>query len=174
MKIEQNGPVLYINDMPVFMWLFGAFFMIIGAFFVYGASGGYSNYEEATRFTIIAHFIGGMVALAVGFGIIFFAPVTWITIDRRTNTVEFKRRGLSGGTYRLSRFDEVKQFYLIEDKDSDGDPIWSLGIEYADGEQIKISAVDSHNEAFKRDMVFMANEFMYKKLPSYKVTTTQN
>lgn len=169
MKIEENGPILNINETPSLMWLFGGCFMIVGAFFVYGASGGYSNYEEATRLTLIAHFVGGMVALAVGFGILYFAPVTWVTIDRRTETLEYKRRGISESIHRLYSFKEVKEFYLIEGKDDEGDPIWGLGIAFADGETIKLSTIDSHDENFKRDMVFKANEFMYKQLPSYKI-----
>lgn len=168
MKVEQNGPILNINDTPSLMWLFGGLFMIVGAFFVYGASGGYNNYEEATRTTLVLHFIGGMTALAVGFGVIYFAPVTWITIDRRTETLEFRRRGISESIHRLYTFKEVKEFYLIEGNDSDGDPIWALGIAFNDGEKFKISAVESHDENFKRDIVFKANEFMYKQLPSYR------
>lgn len=167
MKIEQNGPILNINDTPALMWLFGAAIMIVGAAFIYGASGGYSNYEAATRTTIIAHFIGGLFALAIGFGVIFMAPATWIIIDRRTETLEFKRRGVSESIEHIYNFTEIKGFYLIQDKDSDGDPVWALGLEFMDGETIKISAIDSHDENFKRDYVFRANEFMYKQLPSY-------
>lgn len=167
MKIRENGPILTINEMPVFAWLFGAFFMIVGATFVYGASGGYSNYEEATRFTLVAHFVSGMIALAVGFCIIQFTPVTWITIDRTNQTLAFKQRGLSKNVDRVHRFSEVKEFYLIEDKDSDGDPVWALGLAFTDGEEIRISAIDSHDEKFKRDMIFKANVFMYKQEQSY-------
>lgn len=174
MKIKENGPILNINEMPIFAWLFGGFFMIVGAFFVYGASGGYTNYEEATRLTLIVHFSLGMIALAVGFAIIQFAPVTWITIDRRTQTLEFKQRGLFINIDRVHPFSEVNEFYLIHDKDSDGDPTWALGIAFADGEEIRVSAIDSHDESFKRDMAFKANTFMYKPQPSYTKTPQLN
>lgn len=168
MKIERDGQTLTISETPGCVWLFGAFFVVIGAAFVYGASGGYSNYDGATRFEIAAHFIGGLTAVTVGFGVIWYAPLTWITIDRNTESVTLKRRGLSGRTHRVYRFDEVKEFFILEDVDSDGDPVWTLGMELADSEIVEISVFKTPDEKFKRDIAFQANEFMYKPLPSYR------
>ncbi len=168
MKIERDGQTLRISETPGCVWLFGAFFVVIGAVFVYGASGGYSNYEETTRFGIAAHFIGGLMAVAVGFGVIWYAPLTRLTIDRNTESVTLKRHGLSGRTHRIYRFDDVKEFFILEDVDSDGDPVWTLGMELADSERIKVSVFNSPDEPFKRDLAYQANEFMYKPLPSYR------
>ncbi len=168
MKIERDGQTLAISETPGWLWIFGCFFIVIGAAFVYGASGGYSNYDEATRFEIAAHFIGGLTAVAVGFGVIWYAPLTRLTIDRNTETVTLKRRGISGRANRVFRFEEVKQFFILEDVDSDGDPVWSLGMELADSEIVEISVFKTPDEKFKRDVAFQANELMYKQLPSYR------
>lgn len=152
------------------LWFLGIFFAAIGSVFVYGSLGGYSNYNEASRLAIAAHLFGGLTGVAAGYWIFYIAPVTIITIDRDAETVIHRKRGISGKSDIKYRFDEIRQFRLIEEPDFDNDFIWSLGLELADGEIIKISAIESTVESFKRDLVFQANEFMNRPLPSYRDT----
>ena len=168
MKIAEHGQQLTISETPGGAWLFGAFFMIVGAAFVFGASGGYSNYFEVPRYGLVFHFVGGSIALAIGLGVIFIAPMTRISIDRSTSKLHLKRRGFMKRINRFYSFDEITDFYVIEGKDSDGGPVWSLSIDFADGTDLKISAFDCHDEKYIRDIAFRANEFMYKKIPSFE------
>lgn len=110
----------------------------------------------------------GLLAVFSGYWIVFKAPVTRIVIDRNLETVSYSKRGLTGRSQANYAFDQILGFELIEDRDSDGDPIFSLGLKLADGEQLTISALQSHDEQFKRDLVFQANEFLYKQMPSYR------
>ena len=118
------------------MWFLGIFFAVIGAFFVCGSLGGYSNWNEAAWWVIVLHFLGGCCAIAAGYWIIYLAPVTKVVIDRSSETVSFKGRGISRRDRRTFRFDQIKQFCLIERPDFDNDYVWAFGLEMNDGEII--------------------------------------
>jgi len=165
-RIERTGQTLTITETPGCLWLFGLFFAVIGASFVYGAAGGYSNYDRLDRLILVAHMAMGMLAIASGYWIIFKAPITRIKIDRNTETVSYSKKGLAGRSDVNYRFDQIAGFTLIEELDDDGCPIFSLGMQLTDGEPLRVSAMQSHSEQFKRNFVYQANTFMYKQMPS--------
>jgi hypothetical protein len=143
-------------------------FTFVGGVFVYGSLGGFANADEVPRYAVYLSFLMGAIGVGVGAWIIFRAPVTKVVINRQTKTVAHTRHGLFGKNEKIYNFDRIKQFCLIEEQDSEGDPIWSLGIELAQGETIKISSLESHSERYKRDFVFQTNQFMNKQMPSYQ------
>ena len=166
MKIERTNQTLTIKETPGCLWLFGLFFAGVGATFVYGAAGGYSNFAGIQQYVLVAHMFIGVAAIAAGYWIVFRAPITRIVIDRSSVTISYSKRGISGSSSAKYTFDDIRGFSLIVDIDQDGDPIFSLGLELVDGELLTISALQSHDEQFKRDFVYQANEFMYKQMPS--------
>lgn len=168
MKIERSGEILVIRETPGLLWVLGGFFIAISSMFVYGALGGYSNWNEALRFTIGAHLAMGLIGISVGFGVIFSAPVTRIVIDRFNRTLLYRVRGLLRRSETVYRFDQIDSFSLIEEKDSDGDPKWSVGLKLREGEVLKVSRLESPDESYKRNFVNQANEFMFKRIPSYR------
>jgi hypothetical protein len=165
-KIKQSENELIIEETPGCLWIFGLFFAVIGGVFVYGSLGGFSNWNEASTLTIYLSFLMGAIAVAVGVWIIYRAPLTKVIVNRQTKTVVHIRRGLAGQQKNIYSFGQIKQFCLVEQEDSEGDPIWSLGMELSNGETIKISSLESHNEKYKRDFVFQTNEFMHKQIAS--------
>lgn len=169
MKSEQNANKLTIREKPGCLWIFGLFFIAIGAIFVYGSLGGFTNHVEVPTYALYLSFFLGAVAVSVGFWVILRAPVTKLLINRLTQTVTLTKIGVNGKKETVYTFEEIKQFRLIEGKDSDGDSIWSLGMELSTGETIKISSLESHVEKFKRDFAFEANQFLDKQLPYQNV-----
>ena len=166
MKISQTENELVIRETPGSLWLFGLFFAVIGAVFVYGSLGGFTNAEEVPQSAIYLTFFMGAIAVGAGIWIIYQAPVSKIVVSRVAETVVYIRYGLSGRRESRFGFGEIRKFSLVEEKDSEDDPIWSLGMELANGQTIKISSLASHDEKFKRDFVFRINEFMRKQIPS--------
>jgi len=110
-------------------------------------------------------FLMGAIAVACSVWIISRAPC----FDRINETVVYTKYGLSGKKEFRFRFDEIKQFCLVEEKDGEGDAIWSLGMDLANRETIKISLLESHDESFKRNFVFQTNEFMRKQMLSSQI-----
>ena len=166
MKIRENPNELIIEETPGCLWIFGLFFALLGGIFVYGSLGGFTNGDEVSQLVIYISFLLGAMGVAVGIWTIYRAPVTKIVVNRQTNSVTHMRIGLSGKQEKIYSFGQIKQFCLIEEKDSESDLIWSLGMELSNGETIKISSLESHNERFKRDFVFQTNEFLRKQMPS--------
>lgn len=165
MRISQTANELVIEEAPGCLWIFGLFFAFVGGMFVYGALGGLTDYERHEFWMLALAFLMGSVGVGVGLWIIYGAPVTKVVVDRIENTVLMTRYGLFGKRETFYALDEIERFCLVEEKDGEGDPIWSLGINLTNGETIKISSLPSHDERFKSNFVFQTNEFTNKQMP---------
>lgn len=148
------------------MWLVALFFGSIGGVFVYGALGGFTNYQFIAPYKIFFAFVMGMIGVSAGCWFIYRSPITKLTINNLSETVDLHRFGVFGKSENKYAFDEISQFFLISEKDTEGDSIWLLGMELADGEVIRISSLESHSEEFKRKFVYETNLFMHKQMPS--------
>ncbi|MEP6902980.1 MAG: hypothetical protein ABJA66_14605 [Actinomycetota bacterium] len=165
MQTEETENVLVIRETPGCLWFVGLFFSMIGGVFVYGALGGFTNYKDYSPWVIGLTFLMGAAAVGVGIWIFYRAPITRVVIDRIENTVLMTRYGLFGKQQTFYDFDEIERFCLIEEKDDEGDNVWSLGMKLTSDETIKISSLASHDERFKSNFVFEINEFMHKQMP---------
>lgn len=148
------------------MWIVALFFVSIGGVFVYGSLGGFTNYRFIEPYKLFLALVMGMVGVLAGCWFIYRSPITKITINNISETVYLQRFGVFGKSDTKYTFDEISQFFVIEEKDTEGDLIWSLAMELADGEVIKISSLESHSEEFKRKFVYETNLFMNKQMPS--------
>lgn len=166
MQINQTENEMIIRETPGCLWFFGLFFAIIGGLFVYGSLNGISNNDQQSFWTMKISFLMGTIAFITGAWIIYRAPVTRVTINRRKHFVSIVQYGLFGREYSEFDFEEIEQFYLIEERDHEGDLIWSLGMKLIDDETVKISSLPSHDERFKQDFAMKANIFMGKQLPA--------
>lgn len=168
MKVEESVNQITLKETPGCLWIFGLFFVIMGGILVYGTLGGFSNWNEVSAWQLVIAFFVAVSVMGGGVLVISKAPVTRVFINRIEDTVLIIRYGFRGRQTNTYRFEEIKQFCLIEDIDSDGDLAWSFGMELADGEKVRISAVVMHTEDFQQKYVFQINEFMRKQMPSYE------
>lgn len=166
MQIQQIENELIIRETPGCLWIFGLFFAVIGGIFVYGSLGGLTDYERHEPWMLALAFIMGSIGVAAGIWIIYGAPITKVVISRNENFLELTRIGLFGRRNTFYDLNEIEQFCVIEESDDEGLSIWSLGMNLANGETIKISSQPSHDELFKRNFVFQINEFTRKQIAS--------
>ncbi|MBX3289373.1 MAG: hypothetical protein KF855_08495 [Acidobacteria bacterium] len=166
MKISEQDDVMVISQAPGLMWLLGGFFIIVSSLFIYGASGGYSNISEMSFFARTTHLVLGFAGVSAGIFALHSAPYVRLRIDRRDQAVSLKKHSIFSRHTAVFAFDDVSGLRVGEDRDSDGDPIWALVLELADGNEIEVSSLKSPDEQFKRDFAFRANGFMHKELPS--------
>ncbi|HEX8735175.1 MAG TPA: hypothetical protein VF721_07640 [Pyrinomonadaceae bacterium] len=167
MQTEQIGNELIVRETPGCLWIFGLFFAFIGGVFVYGSLGGFVNYAKHEFWMPALSLLVGLIGVAAGIWIIYGAPMTKVVINRLENTVLLKRFGLFGRRESFYAFDEIERFCLVEEKDSEGDNIWFLGMKLADeNETIKVSSLASHDERFVNGFVFQINEFTRKQISS--------
>lgn len=167
MKTTQDENFLTLYETPGCLWFIGLFFMLVGGIFVYGAIGGFNNYQSQSPLMLGIALLFGLIGVGAGIWIIYGAPITKVVIDRINDEVTVTKRGLFGKRETLYAFQEIRHFRLIEDTDDEGSPIWSVGMELTDGETIKITSLPSHAEEYERKYIFQTNEFMRKEMPSY-------
>ena len=166
MQVERINNQLIIRETPGCIWIFSLLFLVVGGLFVYGSLGNFENGGAAPLWLLPLTFLFGSIACAVGFWLLNRAPITKIIINRDNETLAYTTYGVTGRTHKVYHFDEIEKFFLIEELDDESNTVWSLGLETTGGEIIKISSLESHDERYKRDFVFAANEFMYKQMPA--------
>lgn len=165
MKTTQTENELIIQESPGCLWFAGLFFALVGGIFVYGALGGFTDYDKHAAWMLALAFVMGSSAVATGVWIIYRAPVTKIIVDRIEDTVLMTRYGLFGKRESVYGFDEIKRFCLVAEKDDEGSEIWSVGMNLTNGETIKITSLPSYSEEYERKYIFQTNEFMRKQIP---------
>lgn len=168
MKTIQTPNFLTLYETPGCLWFIGLFFMLVGGIFVYGALGGFANYQSQSPWMLAAALLMGSCGVGVGIWIIYGAPITKVVIDRINDEVVMTKRGLFGKRETVYAFEEIKYFRLIEERDDEGAPIWSVGMELSGGELVKVTSLPSHSEEYERKYIFQTNEFMRKEMPSYR------
>jgi len=168
MKLKTNENELIIKEAPGCLWIFGLFFIGVAGTILYGSLGGFTNYREIPPWQIALAFFMGSIGVAAGFWIIYVAPVTTVRVDKRRNILALTRRGITGKTEDIYTLAQVKDFCLIEETDSEGEPIFSLGLDFVGGQIVKLSSLASPSEGYKRDLVYRANEFLARQRPSFE------
>ncbi len=168
MKVEESVNTIKITEAPGCMWIFGLFFVVIGGMLLWGTLGGFSNWNEVETWELVVAFFIAASGIAGGVWIISSGPIARVVIDRVENTVSINKYGFFGKRSNFYRFEDVNHFCLIEDKDSDGLPIWSIGMRLMSSETIPITAMSIPAEEIQQGHVFRFNEFMRKEMPSHK------
>lgn len=166
MKITQTPNELVVKETPGCIWVIGLFFALVGGIFVYGAIGGFTNWNKVPGWQLILTGVMGTIAVLIGYWVIYQAPVLKVIVDRIEDKVSVSRFGLFGKDKKIYSFGEIKEFCLIEERDDENEQIWYVGLNLTSGETVKLTSHAKHSED-ERKYVFETNEFMRKQMPSY-------
>lgn len=166
MKFEQHDNLIVIRETPGCMWFVGLFFLLICGMLLFGASGGFSNWHQMKHWQISLAIAMSLCGIAAGIWMIQSAPVTKVFIDRRNLLLTIYRRALFGRESKTYQFDEIDHFFVREDLDDEGSPVYALALRLVDQEVVVINALQLHDEHYHRDFAFRANEFMLKQIPA--------
>jgi hypothetical protein len=162
MKIKQTENELILRDSPGCLWIFGLFFALIGAVFVFGALGGFTNYDEVPRYAIYLSFLMGAIAVGVGIWQSAAHPLSKIIVDAQVKTVRHTQRGLFKKHDETYHFEEIAQFIVLEDEDDESNPVWKMAMLLNDGETIELTKVWSHDEKQYLETAQNVNQFARK------------
>ena len=166
MQTKQTANELTFQETPGCVWIFSLILLIFGGLFVYGSLGNFSNNSTVEFWLLPITFLMGSIAVGFGARLIYNTPITKLVFDLTDETLLYTTYGLTGKKQTLYDFDEIEMFSLIEERDSEGAPVWSLGMNLSNGETIKVSSLSRQDEKFKLDLVFRANDFMSKQIPA--------
>ena len=169
MQTKQTANVLVIQEMPGCVWIFSSILLIFGGLFVYGSLVNFINPGTVEFWLLPITFLLGLIAVAVGIRLIYKSPAAKLVFDLTDETLVYTIYELAGKKQTVYDFDEIEMFRLIEERDSEGTPVRSLGMDLSDGETIKVSSLPGQDEKFKLELVFRANEFMSKQIPAAEV-----
>lgn len=160
MRAKQIDGKLILQDAPGCLWLFGAFFVLVGGVFVYGSLGGFTDYDRVPWWAIALSFFMGAIAVSVGIWQIALHPSSKAIINSRTKTVLYARSGLFGKTERILRFGEIRRFSVEKSEDDEGNPLWRLELNLTSGETVELTSVWERNEEKCEAVAARANEFL--------------
>ena len=129
MKItEHTAAILVTKDSAGCLWLFGLFFVLVAGTFVVGLLGAFNNLHELNQLELAAAWFVSLAGAAAGVWIIYSNPVIYSRFDKREGLVVINRRGFMKNETEKYQLTEIKNIVVVESKDSDGDPIFSVNI----------------------------------------------
>jgi hypothetical protein len=161
MKVTVHGGTYAFRDSPGCFWLFGGFFSVLGGLAILASA---SSVDRGHRpWEVLAGIALGAFAVAAGAYLIYDAPVSRVTADRRRGTLILRRQGLLRRQRQTFPLSSVRDVYVIEGKDIDGDPVFSSRIALADGTEVPLTLLWLHDrrtieEAATRLKQFVSGE----------------
>ena len=159
MKIEESPESLILRDQPGCIWGLGVFFLLIGALFVLGPLVLFSDRAEQPWTVNGLAVVMGLAGVGAGVWVL-RVPLTTITFDRLDRAVTVRSWGLRRERNRRWTFAQVAGFQVVEEKDSEGDPVYRLQMELHGGEMVWLTYVhlhfrDSYDQAAQRARQFL-------------------
>lgn len=145
MKSSTSSDGLTLSDSPGCFRIFGTFFCVLGAAAIFAA---------ITEMT--AYYPVGQVGLAVGLGLAVFsagiyliynAPSSRVVIRKTRNELQVSHRGLFRREELKFSLSDIRKVYIVQGKDIDGDPVFTMRFQLADGSELPLTHLWLHDRA---------------------------
>lgn len=88
----------------------------------------------------------GLCALGVGLWLIYQSPGTRVAINREERMLTLSRRGLLRRQVERHDLASVEHVYLLQSRDIDGDPVYSLRMMMSDGKEVPLTLLWLHGK----------------------------
>ena len=158
MRSFSNPDGLTLTDSPGCFWFFGFFFCLVGGAAIIAAiSSGLQGHSLGQ--TLITAFLG-LAAIGAGIYIIYNAPASRVVISRTRNLLTVSHRGLLRREEQSYSLSSIQCVYLLESEDVDGDPVYKLSMQLADGQELPLSHLWLHNSAQLEGSLVSLSEYM--------------
>ena len=148
MRIQQSDLRLVARDTPGCLWLFGLVFVASGTFVLASApfSKEWAGFVAWERTAIIAI---GITHLGAGLFLIRHTPATVLELDRTRGLGIHRLRhpGDRAWTVTQFRLADLRDVSLLEGRDSDGDPAYTVRLVLADGRELKLHGATMASQA---------------------------
>jgi hypothetical protein len=158
MRSFSNPDGLTLTDSPGCFWFFGFFFCFVGGAAIIAAiSSGLQ--EHSLGQTLITAFLG-LAAIGAGIYFIYNAPASRVVLSRKRNLLTVSHRGLLRRQEQSYSLSSIRCVYLLESEDTDGDPVYKISIQVADGHELPLSHLWLHNSAQLEGSLAHLSEYM--------------
>jgi hypothetical protein len=158
MRSFSNPDGLTLADAPGCFWFLGGFFCVIGgAAMIAAISGGLQPHAAGQTLITMAL---GLAAIGAGIYIIYKAPASRVVISRTRNLLTVSQRGLLRRQEQSYKLSSIQCVYLLESEDTDGDPVYKITMQLADGKEVSLSQLWLHNSAQLEGSLARLGEYM--------------
>jgi len=142
MRIQQSASRLVARDTPGCLWLFGLVFVASGTFVLAAVPWApeWATFTGWERTAILAIGIGH---LGGGLWFIRSMPATSLELDRARGTGTHRTRhpGDRRAAVLAFRLSDLRDVDVLEERDSDGDPVFVVRVLLADGRALRLHGV---------------------------------
>lgn len=127
--VRQDGSRLVVEASAGPVPVLGVFFLAIGGIFVYGLLGGFVNLYEVGLWERGVAWAVSLAVMGAGAWILHEARGHRTVIDPVRRTVVISRRAPFHTGREQIRLAEIREAVVTRDSDSDGDPVYGVGLE---------------------------------------------
>ena len=161
MRLTDTGTRLVAADTPGATWILGLAFVASGTF-VLSIPLFASEWATFGPWERIAIFAIGLSHLGGGLWTIRQHPATQVELDRAggAGTHRVRRPGERVGAITQFRLADVSDVGVVEEKDSDGDPVYLIRMLLADGRELRLQGHPAHGEAAAREQAAAIRRFV--------------
>jgi hypothetical protein len=145
MRAASTSGEITLTDSPYIFWLLGLFFCGLGFLALLAVRT--SLRQAGPLWEILLPAALGLAAIATGLGIIYAAPASHITLHPELGELTLRRRGLLQRITRRIAFADIESAYLVQGKDIDGGPVFTLRLMLTNGEEVPLTRLWIHNRA---------------------------
>jgi hypothetical protein len=145
MRIRSTTDVMVVKDAPGCIWLLALMFVVGGtvalaaaAGLVDGDGGPISAWARLAAFMLGAAHLGGALWIFRGHA------ATETVMDRAQGLVVVRTSGVGPGREDALRFRNVAGVEVREEKDGDGDPVYTLTLRLKDGRALPLHSLPQH------------------------------
>jgi hypothetical protein len=158
MRVTVQGDTFVFRDSPGCFWLFGGFFLLVGGLAILASAS--STGTGYPLWQVLGGIALGVSAVAAGVYLIYDSPVSQVTADRRKGTLILRRQGLLRRQRQVLPLSSVRDVYVIEGKDIDGDPVFSSRIALADGVEVPLTLIWLNDRRSIEDAAHRLKQFI--------------
>jgi hypothetical protein len=145
MRAATASGEITLTDSPAIFWLLGLFFCGLGFLALLAVR---SSLRQADPlWEILLPALLGLAAITAGLWIIYAAPASRVTLRPVQGEITLRRRGLLQNATRRIAFADIVSAYLVQGKDIDGGPVYTLRLMLTTGEEVPLTRLWIHNRA---------------------------
>ncbi|HEU0052787.1 MAG TPA: hypothetical protein VFQ39_06405, partial [Longimicrobium sp.] len=147
MRISAEPDRLVVRDTPGCVWALALMFVASGTLVTTGAFLGFDPGDAQPAWARGVMLLIGVAHLGGGLWFLRTTPATLLVADRARGTLALRVRGLRRADYEVFRLADLRAVEVLEEKDSDGDPTFTLRLWLADGRVIPLHSVPGRDRA---------------------------